>query len=63
MLVPHLYRVLFEITLPKMQLSLSDTRIWREDPVAFVRGSERGTDIGVRRAASDLLESVCKRKD
>ena len=64
MLLPYLDKVLFDIALPKMQLTILDDRIWKEDPEEYVRRQDdENSNYNLKYAAKDLFEAVCKKND
>ena len=64
MLRPFFDKILFEIALPKMQLTTTDDRIWKEDPEEYIRRQDdENANYHVKYAAKDLFEAVCKKCD
>ena len=64
LLLPFLDKVLFDIAIPKMQLTSIDDRIWKEDPAEYIRRQdEENANYYLKYAAKDLFEAVCKKVD
>jgi hypothetical protein len=64
MLQPYLDKLMFDIALPKMQLTPEDDRIWKEDPQEYIRRQDdENANYNLKFAARDLLDVVCRRFD
>lgn len=62
LMAPHVEKIIFEISLPAMQLTTRDDRIWKEDPEEYIRRSEDFSvaSYNIKNAASDLLTQACQ---
>lgn len=62
---PHLDKLLFDITIPKMTVTTRDDRIWKEDPEEYVRMQEDSSmsSFSIKNAAKDLFECICQEND
>lgn len=62
---PHLEKLLFDITIPKMTVTTRDDRIWKQDPEEYVRMQDDNnlSSFNIKNAAKDLFENICQEHD
>lgn len=65
LLTAHLDRLLFDVAVPRMQLTPFDDRLWKTDPEEYIRKLDDFTvaAYNIKNAASDLFQQVCATKD
>ena len=61
LLAPHLDKLLFDIAIPKMQLTPMDDKLWKSDPEEYIRKLEDFTiaSYNIKNAANDLFQILC----
>ncbi|KAM3136652.1 hypothetical protein pb186bvf_011288 [Paramecium bursaria] len=65
LLKPYFQQILFDIALPRMQLTARDANLWQNEPEEYIRRLEdfSVSTYNIKNSANDLLAELCKQQN